>query len=138
MSEVTVRANQTTTDFVEGSVFTVERTDYLDKLIDNGVVSVHIPDGDPLVFGEDVVLGEKFDQQALTDDDAKAAGFDLDNPDALPAAADVHEQASADIAASIANVAAEVDEFEAEEKAVAEEKPSSKRGSAKKSDDASG
>ena len=39
MAEITVRAEQRTVDWDEGAVFTVERTDYVDKLIADGRIT---------------------------------------------------------------------------------------------------
>ena len=40
MAEITVRSEQRTVDWEEGAVFVVERTDYLDKLIAQGRLTV--------------------------------------------------------------------------------------------------
>lgn len=140
-STVTVKANQATTDWQDGAIFTVERTDYIDKLLDNGILSIYIPDGDPLYVGDDVVLGERYDLDAapLTDEDAKAAGFDLDNPDDLPPAAIVGE-AEGDIN-SVREVVGGTDVDDAPvlnvEPDTDEQQPSTRRTRAKKSDDVS-
>jgi hypothetical protein len=132
-STVTVKANQATTDWQDGAIFTVERTDYIDKLLDNGILSIYVPDGDPVYVGDGVVLGERYDPDAapLTDDDAKAAGFDLDNPDNLPPA---DTDAGSELAAAQTAAASTIAELNAELDAD-EQKPATRRTRAKKADD---
>lgn len=154
-STVTVKANQATTDWQDGAIFSVERTEYVDKLLENGVLSIYIPDGEPLFVGKDVVLGERYDLDAtpLTDNDAKAAGFDLDNPDALPPAfqtvgddadqADGHtagvHPVTGDTVEAVSSGGVVYGGQDTAEPVAADEKPSEskprpKRGTAKKSD----
>ncbi|OZC60028.1 hypothetical protein CH276_18805 [Rhodococcus sp. 06-470-2] len=135
-STVTVKANQATTDWQDGAIFTVERTDYIDKLLNNGILSIYVPDGDPVYVGDGVVLGERYDPDAapLTDDDAKAAGFDLDNPDALPPASGDDELT--DEQAEDAANAVEMEPTADAATEPADSKPRSKRAAApKKADD---
>lgn len=144
MSEITVIANQTTTDFAEGSVFTVERTDYLDKLLENGIVSEY--KGSIGGFVQTFSAPMEPDAAPLTDDDAAAAGFDLDNPDALPPASDdgpIVVHAPAEDIAELKQIDITDDTEVASKEDIADlavEKPSPrpKRGtSVKKSDDVS-
>lgn len=51
MAEITVRAEQRTVDWDEGAVFTVERTDYVDKLIADGRVTQVAAAGGSIVDG---------------------------------------------------------------------------------------
>lgn len=131
-STVTVKANQATTDWQDGAIFTVERTDYIDKLLANGILSEHVADDAPLYAGDGVVLAERYDPDAvpLTDDDAKAAGFDLDNPDTLPPAEVDADAVMSEVATDLGKIETEIDELEAED-----EKPTTRRTRAKKADD---
>lgn len=50
MAEITVRAEQRTVDWDEGAVFTVERTEYVDRLIADGRLT-ELPTGGTIIDG---------------------------------------------------------------------------------------